>query len=213
MGPRDVTIQGLPQPADYHSGGISAAADAASGMPQLSPRALTVLVVDDEPDVRDLLVEYFRERGCEVTAAAEGREAIGLIQRTPGRYTLVVTDLQLPGLDGLAVLRAARDANPSVYVVIITGYASLDSAIEAVRLGAYDYLTKPFSLGQIDVIVKRMADRLSLEAENRQLARQAGDRDPSDLRHAVGTRLDAIEGRLQRIEALLTQLSLAKSQR
>ena len=66
------------------------------------------------------------ERGCEVTAAAEGREAIGLIQRTPGRYTLVVTDLQLPGLDGLAVLRAARAANPSVYVVIITGYAYLE---------------------------------------------------------------------------------------
>ena len=213
MGPRDVTIQGLAKPADFHSEGVSAAADAASGMPQLSPRALTVLVVDDEPDVRDLLVEYFRERGCEVTSAGEGREAIGLMQRTPGRYSLVVTDLQLPGVDGLAVLRAARAANPSVYVVIITGYASLDSAIEAVRLGAYDYLTKPFSLGQIDVIVKRMADRLSLEAENRQLARQASDRDPSDLRHAVGTRLDAIEGRLQRIEALLTQLSLAKSQR
>jgi DNA-binding NtrC family response regulator len=182
-------------------------------MPQLSPKGLAVLVVDDEPDVRDLLVEYFRERGCEVTGAAEGREAIALIQRTPGRFTLVVTDLQLPGVDGLAVLRAARAANPSVYVVIITGYASLDSAIEAVRLGAYDYLTKPFSLGQIDVIVKRMADRLSLEAENRQLARQAGDRDTSDQRHAVGTRLDAIEGRLQRIEALLTQLSLAKIQR
>lgn len=179
----------------------------------MSPRGLTVLVVDDEPDVRDLLVEYFREGGCEVTAASEGREAIGLIQRTPGRYSLVVTDLQLPGVDGLAVLRAARAANPSVYVVIITGYASLDSAIEAVRLGAYDYLTKPFSLGQIDVIVKRMADRLSLEAENRQLARQAGDRATSDLRHVFGSRLDAIEGRLQRIEALLTQLSLAKSQR
>src|SRR6476660_1059564 len=178
-----------------------------------SVNTLGVLVVDDEADVRELLVEYFKTKNFDVTAAADGRAAQAAIQREPSRYGLVLTDLQLPGLDGLGVLRTVKQANPGAYVVIITGYASLDSAIEAVRLGAYDYLTKPFSLGQIDVIVKRMADRLSLEAENRQLARQAGDRDTSDLRHTVGTRLDAIEGRLQRIEALLTQLSLAKSQR
>jgi DNA-binding NtrC family response regulator len=176
-------------------------------MPQLSPRGLHVLVVDDAPDVRELLVEYFRGRGWEVSAAASGREAIAAIARAPSRFTLIVTDLQLPDEDGLAVLRAARAANPSAYVIIITGYASLDSAIEAVRLGAYDYLTKPFSLGQIDVIVKRMADRLSLEAENRQLARQASDRDPGEARHVLGARLDAIEARLQRMEAMLSQLA------
>lgn len=173
-------------------------------MPVHALRGLHVLVVDDEPDVRDLLVEYFRERGFEVDAAPEGREAIRVLERAGARYTLVITDLQLPGADGLAVLRAAKAANPSLYVIIITGYASLDSAIQAVRLGAYDYLTKPFSLGQIDVIVQRMADRLSLEAENRQLARQAGERDTGEGRHALAARLDAIEARLQRIEALLT---------
>jgi DNA-binding NtrC family response regulator len=182
-------------------------------MPQLSPRGLQVLVVDDAPDVRELLVEYFRERDWEVTAAAGGREAIAAIARAPSRFTLIVTDLQLPDDDGLAVLRAAKAANPSAYVIIITGYASLDSAIEAVRLGAYDYLTKPFSLGQIDIIVKRMADRLSLEAENRQLARQAGDRDPGEPRHVLGARLDAIEARLQRMEAMLSQLSARQTLR
>jgi DNA-binding NtrC family response regulator len=124
-----------------------------------------------------------------------------------------LTYLQLLVLDVVAFFGYAGAAIRSVCVVFISGYGSLDFALVGVRLGAYDYLTKPFSLGQIDVIVKRMADRLSLEAENRQLARQAGDRDTSDQRHAVGTRLDAIEGRLQRIEALLTQLSLAKIQR
>jgi DNA-binding NtrC family response regulator len=86
--------------------------------------------------------------------------------------------------------------------VIITGYASLDSAIEAVRSGAYDYLTKPFSLGQLDVVLSRISDRRSLEHENRQLARQVGNRDlPSGS--ALPARLDAIEGRLERIERLL----------
>jgi DNA-binding NtrC family response regulator len=164
-----------------------------------------VLVVDDEPDVRDLLTEYFQGRGFHVTATNDGRGALAAIAQAPSRFALVVTDLQMPGADGLAVLRAARAANPSVYVVIITGYASLDSAVEAVRLGAYDYLTKPFSLGQIDVIVARMADRLSLEAENRQLARKVGDREVGDLRSVLTARFDAIEARLQRIETLLAE--------
>jgi DNA-binding NtrC family response regulator len=180
-------------------------------MPQPSLRDLHVLVVDDEPDVRDLLAEYFQDRGFHVTATADGRAALAAIAQTPSRFTLVVTDLQMPGADGLAVLRAARAANPSVYVVIITGYASLDSAVEAVRLGAYDYLTKPFSLGQIDVIVGRMADRLSLEAENRQLARKVGDREVGDLRGLLTSRLDAIEARLQRIESMLSERSGPRS--
>ena len=182
-------------------------------MPQLSPRGLHVLVVDDEPDVRELLAEYFRDRGHDVTVVTDGRAAVRAIEGAPTRYALVITDLQLPGADGLAVLRAARTANPSAYVIIITGYASLDSAIEAVRLGAYDYLTKPFSLGQIDVVLKRMADRLSLEAENRQLARQVGDHQTGDLRQALAPRLDAIEARLQRIEDLLALLAGRRSPR
>ncbi|RPI11582.1 MAG: response regulator, partial [Actinobacteria bacterium] len=119
-------------------------------MPQQARTALNVLVVDDEPEIRELLVEYFRDRGFETATAGDGRAAIAAIERDPARYRLIVSDLQMPGADGLAVLRAARAANPSCYVVIVTGYASLDSAIQAVRLGAYDYLTKPFSMGQID---------------------------------------------------------------
>ena len=115
----------------------------ATRMPQPPHTALNVLVVDDEPEIRELLVEYFRDHGCETATAGDGRAAIAALERDPARYRLIVTDLQMPGADGLAVLRAAKAANPSCYVVIITGYASLDSAIQAVRLGAYDYLTKP----------------------------------------------------------------------
>lgn len=162
-----------------------------------------VLVVDDEADVRELVVEYFRERGFEVGVAADGRSAIATLERAPARYGLVVVDLHLPGVDGLAVLRAARAANPSAYVVIVTGYASLDSAIQAVRLGAYDYLTKPFSLGQLDVVLQRIADRAKLETENRELTRRRTDGDSRESNAPVLARLDAIDARLAEIEALL----------
>ncbi len=166
-----------------------------------------VLVVDDEPDVLELLVEYFRTRGLRVASAGDGRAAVAAIERDPSRYGLVVTDLQLPGVDGVAVLEAAKAANPSCYVVIVTGYASLDTAIQAVRLGAYDYLTKPFSLGQLDVVLQRIHDRVTLEEENRRLARRSSAREAGEGRPLVMGRLDAIEGRLGRIEVLLKELA------
>jgi DNA-binding NtrC family response regulator len=162
-----------------------------------------VLIVEDEADLRELLSEYFRARNFDVAGVADGRTAVQTIERDPERYPLIITDLNLPGVDGLAVLRAARAANPGVYVVIVTGFASLDSAIQAVRLGAYDYLTKPFSLGQIDVVLQRIHDIQVLHAENKRLTRQVSQRDAVDLRQALLMRLDGIETRLTRIEAAL----------
>ena len=160
----------------------------------------SVLVADDDPDVLDTLAEYLRQRGLTVATAHDGRAAIAAIER--GRFGLVLTDINMPGADGFEVLRAARAANSNVYVVIMTGYASLESAITAVRAGAHDYLTKPFSLGQIEVLLTGINNRSRLERENRDLsARTSSAVDPS-----LATRLDAIEERLLRIEALLTRL-------
>jgi DNA-binding NtrC family response regulator len=169
--------------------------------------SLGVLVVDDEADVRELLVEYFKTKQFDVSSAVDGRAAQAALLKEPARYGLVLTDLQLPGVDGLGVLRTVKQANPSAYVVIVTGYASLDSAIQAVRLGAYDYLTKPFSLGQIDVVLQRIRDRVVLEAENRRLSRQVSQREGVDARTPILARLEAIEGRLGRIETLLRENS------
>src|SRR4029453_5742791 len=158
-------------------GAMSGQADALS--------SLGVLVVDDEADGGELLVEYFKPKQFDVPAARDGRAAQAALLKEPARYGLVLTDLQLPGVDGLGVLRTVKQGNPSAYVVIVTGYASLDSAIQAVRLGAHHYLPNPFSLGQIDVVLQRVRDRVALESENRRLARQVSQREGIDARTPV----------------------------
>lgn len=160
-----------------------------------------LLVVDDDSNTRELIVEHLRSRGLRVSSAADGRAALGAIEHAPFQYGLIVTDLQLPGADGLAVLKKAKQLNPACHVVVMTGYATLDCATDAVRFGAYDYLTKPFSLGQLDVIISRICDREALELKNRQLTRQIGDRE------YIHSRFDALEGRLDRIERLLHDLA------
>jgi DNA-binding NtrC family response regulator len=181
--------------------------------------AFEVLVVDDDPGIRDLIMAYFTTVGMRVSGAHDGRAAIAALQRSGGRFGLVVTDLNLPGADGFAVLQAARQANASCYVVIVTGYASLDSAIQAVRVGAYDYLAKPFSIGQLDLILRRIMDRAALVHENRQLVHapivhvpivgpapvRLSPRllPPASDTGSLERRMTAIESMLERIEARL----------
>ena len=172
-------------------------------MPSLHPPKREVLIVDDEVQARELLSEFCRAQGYDVATAHDGRAALAAIARGPHQFSIIITDLQLPGVDGFEVLKGAREANPHVYVVMITGYASIDSAVRAVREGAYDYLAKPFALGQLEVVLRRIGDRMALEEENRALSRQVGAREPASLPTDVSWRLQAIEERLAHIEALL----------
>jgi DNA-binding NtrC family response regulator len=164
-----------------------------------------VLVVDDESETREILTEYCRALGLTVSAAADGRSAIAAIERTPARFRVILTDIWMSGADGFEVLQAARHGNASAYVVMVTGYATLDSALRAVREGAYDYLPKPFALGQLEVVFSRIRDRIALEEENRMLARQVdGIRETGAPKaRDLSWRLEAIEERLARIEELL----------
>jgi len=186
-----------------------------------------VLIVDDDAGIRDLIADYFSEHGFQVTRAADGRAAVADIQRHPTRFGLVVTDLCLPDVDGFGVLFEARRANPRCYVVIVTGYASLDSAIQAVRSGAYDYLPKPFALGQLDVILKRIGDHASLERAARDAnglpltsgmsrtlptvtvpaERAAAPERPSVCDDKTDDRLRAIERAIERIERRVETLT------
>jgi DNA-binding NtrC family response regulator len=167
-----------------------------------------VMVVDDDEAIRELIVSYFNGLGMLVTGAKDGRAAIATLQRSAGRFGMVVTDLNLPGADGFAVLQAAMQANNSCYVVIVTGYASLDSAIHAVRVGAYDYLTKPFSMGQLDVVLTRITDRAALERQNRDLVRAPGASAgvAGEKMVTATASLTALEQGIERLEAAVARI-------
>ncbi len=116
--------------------------------------ARRILVVDDEPHVRMALRRSLIACGYEVDDAASGPEALEMLSRR--RYSLIVVDVRMPGMDGVEVMRRAREAQPDLQIIVLTGYASLESAIAAVRCRAADYLIKPVSLHQVVNVVARV---------------------------------------------------------
>lgn len=176
---------------------------AAKEMPVASkPVRPTVLIVDDEVETCELLSEFCQVHDLRSVTATSGLEAVSVLRQEPGRFSIVISDLHLPGADGFAVLRAARESTPGCYGVIITGFGTIDTAVRAVREGAYDYLTKPFALGQLEVVLRRILDRMALEYENEQLVRELETGAPLSARDMV-LRLASIDSRLSQIEAFL----------
>lgn len=106
-----------------------------------------ILVVDDDERFRERLAKAFRQRGLEVSIAADRDAALALARAS--RFERAVIDLKMPGKNGLVLLRELREASPSTSVVVLTGYGSIATAIEAIRLGATDYLTKPADADRI----------------------------------------------------------------
>jgi two-component system response regulator PilR (NtrC family) len=129
-----------------------------------------VLVVDDEKSMRDLLAINLEKEGYEVIPVDGGEAALEVIRREP--VDAVITDLRMPRVDGLAVLRAAKERAPETAVLVITAVGSTETAIEAMKLGAYDYITKPFKLDEISLIVRRALERKRLWDENLYLRKQ-----------------------------------------
>jgi len=128
-----------------------------------------ILVVDDEPQVVEIFHELLAQRGYEVEVSGNGDDAIHRV--TSGRFDLVLTDINLPGVDGLEVVRAAKAADKDTCVILITGYASTTTAIDALRQGAYDYITKPFDLWETAKAIERGLESRFLVIENRRLLR------------------------------------------
>ncbi|SLM46291.1 fused response regulator of ato opeon, in two-component system with AtoS: response regulator; sigma54 interaction protein [Nitrospira japonica] len=126
-------------------------------------KGLTILLVDDEPLMRLSMVDAMEAVGYEVRAASTGTEGIQLLRQNP--FDLVITDLRLPGADGLAVLKATKEAAPETEVVVITAHGSMETAVGAMRLGAFDYITKPFQMDELLLIVERVGRVVRLRRE------------------------------------------------
>ncbi|MBI4611124.1 MAG: sigma-54-dependent Fis family transcriptional regulator [Candidatus Rokubacteria bacterium] len=133
---------------------IPAAADAIQDPEALNPPgALKILVVDDEPVMRELLREALTGFGHRVAVAASGREALRLIRAES--FQVLLLDLRMPGMDGLDVLKAVRTVGYDIEVVVLTGYADVESAVAAMKLGAHDYLRKPIDLSELEQVARR----------------------------------------------------------
>jgi DNA-binding NtrC family response regulator len=129
-----------------------------------------ILVIDDEPMMADSLKQNLVEEGYSVDSAATGAEAIELFDQ--GGHHLAVCDLQLPDMDGLEVMRHMKDARPTTEVIVVTGYGSVQKAVEATKAGAFYFVEKPFDFEEIQPLVEKALERRELVAETTSLAPQ-----------------------------------------
>jgi len=125
---------------------------------------IQVLVVDDEKPTRVLMERELPQSGCAVVAVENGEEALELLSRQ--EFDVVLLDLKMPGLGGVETLRRLRSSGVTAEVVVLTGHPDVDTAVEAMKLGAYDYLTKPFRLSEVEIVLRRAAEKRRLQAEN-----------------------------------------------
>lgn len=130
----------------------------------------TILIIDDEKNIREGLGAAFEMEGYEVRLAANGRAGLDFISR--GDIDLVITDLRMDGISGEEVLRRVTTETPGIPVIVLTGHGSIDSAVEAMRNGAYDFLTKPLNLDQLLLIVKRALESRELKLKHAELSEQ-----------------------------------------
>lgn len=129
-----------------------------------------ILIIDDEEAIRDAMSQVLTREGYEVKEAREGREGLELFQRE--NFHLVFLDLKLPGMKGLDVLSRMKEVSPETPVIIITGYSSIESAVEAMKRGAYDYMPKPFTPDELRMITRKALENRRLLYENMYLRQE-----------------------------------------
>ena len=132
--------------------------------PELSIPA-SILVVDDEEAVRNVLARGLWAAGFQCMTAADGTQALARLRQ--GRFAVMLLDIRMPGMDGLAVLAEAQRLDPDMPVIMVTTLAGLDVALGAIRSGAYDYVTKPFQIAEVEAVVRRALEHRRLRLENR----------------------------------------------
>ena len=125
-----------------------------------------LLIADDDAGAREMLGHVVQDIGLEVDPVASGEEAIAKLEE--GRkYDLVLTDLKMPGMSGLDLVREVKTRDPSMEVIVLTGYPSVDTAVEAVKSGAYDYIIKPFRVAEARLAIGRALEKRALGGEAR----------------------------------------------
>jgi len=131
---------------------------------------MRLLIIDDDLRQREMLLEVFTDQGCQVTVCGDSREGLLMLQSEP--FDTIITDLKMPHINGGEILKAALKKDPDLPVIVITGHGSIDSAIEAMKVGAHDYIQKPFDPEELILAVRKAEEHFGLIKKNRELSAQ-----------------------------------------
>jgi len=128
---------------------------------------LQILVVEDSKPLREMLAHVLKDDGSQVESARDGKEALD--KYYGAAYDLIITDLNMPEVTGIELIKKIREQDDLVEFIIITGYASLESAVDAIKAGAFDYIIKPFKVEELKVAVRNVRDKIILKKRNKVL--------------------------------------------
>ena len=129
-----------------------------------------ILVVDDEERMRNLLKKVLAKQGFSVETSSNGIDALDKVERNP--FDVIIADIRMPEMNGMDLLKAVRETRPDIYVIIMTAFGSIDSAVEAMKNGAYHYITKPFKMSEISITLKKALEEKRLREEVASLRRE-----------------------------------------
>ena len=163
-----------------------------------------ILIADDEPLIRKSLYESLRMEGYEAEMAADGEEALQKMERSP--IDMVIADIKMPKLSGIDLLKQVKAKYSDIPVVLITGYGTIDQAVEAMRLGAADYITKPIMDGEIQIVIKKLFEQKNLIDENIALRQQLAQTDRDRFHRLVGR-----DEKMRKIYSLIETVSQTKA--
>jgi two-component system, NtrC family, response regulator PilR len=167
-------------------------------MTSLVPSAIRLLIADDEPALRQMLTIMFRREGYSTVGVAGRKAAVEAIQGSPQPFPIVLTDLAMPDGSGLDVLTAAKSRSSSTEVILITAHSTVENAIEAMRLGAYDFVTKPFEQAELVALVGKALEKQAIVLENQRLRAQVSSLSEREL-SCRSPRMRAIVNLIERV--------------
>jgi len=177
----------------------------------------TILVVDDEPSVADLLSEALVEEGYNCITAATGEDALRRLSK--GNFEVILLDLKLPGISGIDVLKEVKSNRPETAIIVVTSAGDAQTAVEAMKIGAVDYITKPFELERINGSIKAALktrtvgrDKAALQEESAEEVSEEVDwiRYLDNIAEGVGTRLDSLTGHVMSIAVIEQTIDAAR---
>lgn len=182
-----------------------------------SPKPPKILIADDEPVIRELFERFLYRQGYEVSTASDGLETLGVIREN--NFDMLILDLKMPKMSGMELLDEIKKLKKDLIIIVITGYATVDTAKKAMRGGCFDYITKPFNIEDVNIVIKRAFDIRRLAEQEKKLQEQLERANRlallaemgTGMAHEVNTVLTSLKLFLEMLEPKLSQVEEGKN--